>query len=115
MSLSFFERETKYQNQLEKLNTFFKKEMNIFSVLQKAMQARANLDLDYAKGAIIIVNELEKNMTSIFNEKLKNGIQGICEDWRNMAEQRRKIGNEFHHVSKVDIRKFIDTYRVMSK
>jgi cytochrome c556 len=112
MNISFFERETKYQSQLEKLNNFFKKEMNVFTMLGKAVQARANLDLDYAKGALIIVKELERNISTVFNKQLKKGLVGICQDWRNMAEQKNKIANEFSHIAKVDIKKFTDNYRV---
>lgn len=112
MSISFFGRETKYQSQLEKLNQYFKFELNIFSTLQKAVSARATLDFDYAKGALIIVNELEKQIKPLFNKNLKSGLRGLCQDWRNMALQKQKIANEFEHIAQNDIKLFIQTYRV---
>lgn len=112
MSISFFEKETKYQAQLQKINSFFKTELSTFSVFEKVFKTRASLDHDYARGMGIIIKELETQLAKIHNEELKNGIRGICQDWRNMAENRRKISAEYQHIAQNDVKKFIENYRV---
>jgi hypothetical protein len=112
MNISFFEKETKYQTQLQKLNSFFKVEIQTFSTFEKVFRTRATIDLNYSRDMQIIVKELENQLQKVYNEELKNGIKGICQDWKNMAENRKKIANEYLHIAQNDIKKFIDTYKV---
>lgn len=112
MSISLFEPQSQYQAQLEKMNAFFTNDIQILSVLQRSIEARASLDFDYAKGAMIIVKELNKQANKIVNKKLKNAFIGITSDWTNMAQQKTKLGTEFTYIAQNDVKKMINTYKV---